>query len=380
MACSVRPDLADLEPYDPDMRPVRVMLSANENNWGMPDDVAREAQRRLADVALNRYPEATSPRLRELLGQMWDVPAHRVVVANGGDELLFNLLLAYGGKGRVLVNCPPTFSAYELYAKLTATSVVNVNRDANTFELDEDGLLESVRDPQAALVVVTSPNNPTGNLASVDFVRRLAQATSALVLVDEAYAEFCDAQASCVPLVSELPNVCVLRTMSKAYALAGARVGYLICPDDVADAMLAVRLPYSVNRMSQVVAETVVEMRGEFAPIIEAVREERSRLTEALEGLAAELAAGLPDGADGLRVGPSEANFVMVRFLGQASGLPCADEMHELLAADSILVRNFSHTPGLEGCLRISVGKPEEDDELLTSLRRHLGLSERPIQ
>mgnify|MGYP004453469965 FL=1 len=380
MACSVRPDLADLEPYDPDMRPVRIMLSANENNWGMPDDVAREAQRRLAGVALNRYPEATSPRLRELLGQMWDVPAHRVVVANGGDELLFNLLLAYGGKGRVLVNCPPTFSAYELYAKLTATSVVNVNRDANTFELDEDGLLEAVRDPRAALVVVTSPNNPTGNLASVDFVRKLAQATSALVLVDEAYAEFCDTQASCVPLVAELPNVCVLRTMSKAYALAGARVGYLICPDDVADAMLAVRLPYSVNRMSQVVAETVVEMRGEFAPIIEAVREERSRLTEALEALAAELAASLSDGADGLRVWPSEANFVMVRFPGQASGLPCADEMHELLAADSILVRNFSHTPGLEGCLRISVGKPEEDDELLTSLRRHLGLSERPIQ
>ena len=380
MACSVRPDLADLEPYDPDMRPVRIMLSANENNWGMPDDVASEVQRRLASVALNRYPEATSPRLRELLGQMWDVSAHRVVVANGGDELLFNLLLAYGGKGRVLVNCPPTFSAYELYAKLTATSVVNVNRDANTFELDEDGLLEAARDPRAALVVVTSPNNPTGNLASVDFVRKLAQATSALVLVDEAYAEFCDVQASCVPLVAELPNVCVLRTMSKAYALAGARVGYLICPDDVADAMLAVRLPYSVNRMSQVVAETVVEMRGEFVPVIEAVREERSRLTEALETLAAEVAARLPDGADGLRVWPSEANFVMVRFPGQTGGLPCADEMHELLAADSILVRNFSHAPGLEGCLRISVGKPEEDDELLVSLRRHLGLSERPIQ
>lgn len=380
MACSVRPDLADLEPYDPDMRPVRIMLSANENNWGMPDDVASEVQRRLAGVALNRYPEATSPRLRELLGQMWDVSAHRVVVANGGDELLFNLLLAYGGEGRVLVNCPPTFSAYELYAKLTATSVVNVNRDANTFELDEDSLLEAARDPRAALVVVTSPNNPTGNLASVDFVRKLAQATSALVLVDEAYAEFCDVQASCVPLVAELPNVCVLRTMSKAYALAGARVGYLICPDDVADAMLAVRLPYSVNRMSQVVAETVVEMRGEFVPVIEAVREERSRLTEALETLAAEVAASLPDCADGLRVWPSEANFVMVRFPGQTGGLPCADEMHELLAADSILVRNFSHTPGLEGCLRISVGKPEEDDELLVSLRRHLGLSERPIQ
>ena len=373
-APAVRPDLAGLEPYDPDMRPVRVMLSANENNWGVPAAVEREVQARLAKVPLNRYPEATSPRLRELLGRMWDVPAHRIVVGDGGDELLFNLLLAYGGPGRALVNCPPTFSAYELYAKLTATRVIDVVRDSETFALDEDGVVAAASDPGASLVILTSPNNPTGNLSSSEFVRRLAASTSALVLVDEAYGEFCDEGSSCVPLVGELPNVCVLRTLSKAYALAGARIGYLVCPDSVADALLAVRLPYSVNRMSQAAAEAVVEMRDEFAPVIEEIRGERERLEGLLESLARELAPRLPAGAAGLRVWPSQANFVTLRMPDPSAGLPCADEMHELLAADSILVRNFSHTPGLEGCLRISVGKPQEDDELVSCLRRHLGL------
>ena len=375
MTIGVRPDLADLEPYDPDMRPVRVMLSANENNWGLPAAVEQEALRRLSQVPLNRYPEATSPRLRELLGEAWEVDARNVVLANGGDELLFNLLLAFGGQGRVMVNCPPTFSAYALYAKLTATGVVDVPRDPETFEADFEALAQAAADPAACLVVLTSPNNPTGNLVGIEQVRRLAASTQAVVLVDEAYAEFCADDASCVGLVSELPNVCVLRTLSKAYALAGARVGYLICSDAVADAMLAVRLPYSVNRLSQAVAETVVEMRGEFAGAVAAIVEERSRLTGALEAMSRELAERAGGRAPRLRVWPSEANFVLLRVPGPAAGTPTADEIHELLAADSILVRNFSHTPGLEGCLRISVGKPEEDDELLASLRRHLGLS-----
>ncbi len=375
MTIQVRPDLADLEPYDPDMRPVRVMLSANENNWGLPAAVEQEALRRLAQVPLNRYPEATSPRLRELLGEAWGVDARNVVLANGGDELLFNLLLAFGGQGRVMVNCPPTFSAYALYAQLTATGVVDVPRDPETFEVDFDALAQAASDPAACLVVLTSPNNPTGNLVGIEQVARLAASTQALVLVDEAYAEFCADDASCMGLVAQFPNVCILRTLSKAYALAGARVGYLICSDEVASAMLAVRLPYSVNRMSQVVAETVVEMRGEFADTVARIVEERSRLIRAFEALADELAARAGSEAARLRTWPSEANFVLVRIPGPAAGVPSADELHELLATDSILVRNFSHTPGLEGCLRISVGKPEEDDELLASMRRHLGLS-----
>ena len=402
----LRADLLDLEPYDPDMRPVDVMLSANENNYGLPGPVREELLRRVADEPLNRYPEATAPRVRALLAQLWGVRPANVVVGNGGDELIFNLLLAFGGPGRALVNCPPTFSAYELYARLTMTPVIDVPRAAD-FVVDEPAVLAAARRDDAAIVVLTSPNNPSGNLGRVGFVRELAQVSDALIVVDEAYGEFCAPEASCMPLVAEFPNVCVLRTLSKAYALAGARMGYVVCGERVADGLLAVRQPYSVSRLDQLAAEVVLERRAELRPAVEAVVAERARLTGLLRALAAELAgdadelAGLAgaDGAAGLtdageaslQAGPrievfdSEANFVLVRLPepgpdapAGAGALPSADEVHERLAAASILVRNFSHTPGLEGCLRISVGRPEETDVLVARLREILGLSPEP--
>lgn len=414
----LRADLLDLEPYDPDMRPVDIMLSANENNYGLPASVRAELVRRLADEPLNRYPEATSPRVRALLAQMWGVEPAGVVVGNGGDELIFNLLLAFGGPGRALVNCPPTFSAYELYARLTQTPVVDVPRRPD-FSLDEPAVLAAAQRDETAVVVLTSPNNPSGNLGRVEFVRALAQASDALIVVDEAYGEFCAPDASCVSLVAEYPNVCVLRTLSKAYALAGARVGYVICGAQVADGLLAVRQPYSVSRLDQLAAEVVLERRAEMQPAVEAIVAERARLTARLRALAAEVtgaslgtvagaaaaepaasATGAEPAGSRIDVYDSEANFVLVRFSEPgpstrvpltapalaAAGcpepgapaptrqLPSADEIHERLASASVLVRNFSRTPGLHGCLRISVGRPEETDGLIARLREILGL------
>jgi histidinol-phosphate aminotransferase len=363
----VRDDLAQLEPYDPDMRAVDVMLSANENSFGLPEEVRAAVAAGLADAVAraHRYPEATSPRLRELLGAQWGVPARNVVVGNGGDELIFNLLLAYGGAGRSAVVCPPTFSAYALYAQLTATQVVEVPRTA-AFDVDEGATLAAAEG--AALVFVTSPNNPTGNLADPAFVRALARRTSGLVVVDEAYADFADPAASCVPLVAELPNVCVLKTLSKAYALAGARLGFVLAPDAVADALLAVRQPYSVSRFDQAAAEAVLLNRDALAPVVARLVEGRAHLTGRLEALCAQAAPGA------LRVYPSSANFVLVR-IDPSGGLPTADEVHEALARDhSVLVRNFSHTPGLEGCLRVTVGTPQQNDLLVQALRSVLGL------
>lgn len=366
----IRDDLADLEPYDPDMREVEVMLSANENAYGLPREVRAEMARRLAEVPAHRYPEATSRRLRGLLSEMWGVPARNVVVGNGGDELIFNLLLAFGGPGRTMVDCVPTFSAYALYAKLTGTSVFPVRRNAD-FSLDEEAVLAAARG--AHVVFVTSPNNPSGNLADPAFVRRLAEGTDALVVVDEAYADFADPAASCMPLVGEYGNVCVLKTLSKAYALAGARLGFVVCAPEVADALLAVRQPYSVSRFDQVAAETVVEMRASLEPARDALVENRALLGGRLAALAEEVGERLGSGA--VRVYPSEANFVLVRLSPDVPGLPSADEVHERLACEhSVLVRNFSHTPGLEGCLRLTVGTPEENDRLVAALRDVLGL------
>ncbi len=375
MAPRMRDDLQGMEPYDPDLRDVEVVLSANENSFGLPEAVCSEMARRLAAVPANRYPDATACRLRALLGDMWGVSARSVAVGNGGDELIFNLLLAFGGPGRTMVNCVPTFSAYALYARLTGTSVKNVRRRAEDFSLDEGAVLAAASD--ADLVFVTSPNNPTGNLVRSEFVRCLAAASDALVVVDEAYADFADPAASCIPLASEFPNVCVLKTLSKAYALAGARVGFVVAPPAVVDALFAVRQPYSVSSLDQVAAETVVEMRDALAPACDALVAGRSWLETRLCVVADELAAR--GGGAAMRVYPSEANFVLVRLLPGASGLPDADAVHESLASGhSVLVRNFSHVAGLEGCLRITVGTPRENARLLGALRAVLGLPANP--
>ena len=376
MPITLRPDLAGLVPYDPDMRPADVVLTANENNYGLPAAVRACVDAALAAVETNRYPEATSPALREALGALWGVPARSVVVGNGGDEIIFNLLLAFGGPTRPLVTCPPTFSAYELYARLTQTPVVSVPRTAG-FGIDEPAVLAAAR--SAGIVILCSPNNPTGMTVRPAFVAALAEATDALVMVDEAYGEFADPAASCVPLVATHDNVCVLRTLSKAYAMAGARVGYLVAPDAVADGMLAVRLPYSVNRFSQAAALAVVESAAELAPVTAAIVAERGRLAALLDEVAADLAAA---GAPGMETFPSEANFVLVRLPGAGGGdaaapLPDAHEVHELLARAGILVRDFSSTAGCEGCLRVSVGRPAETDALVAELRRILGLAPR---
>ena len=364
---TLRPDLEGLEPYDPDMRPVEVMLSANENSHGLPQSLRDEVCLALAQVDTSRYPEATSPELRELLGQMWGVPAHGVVLGNGGDEIIFNLLLAFGGADRPLVTCPPTFSAYELYAQLTCTPVVRVPRREG-YAVDEDALMQAARG--AGIVIVCSPNNPTGNVVDPAFIDRLASSTDALVMVDEAYGEFADEGTSCVGLIARHENVCVLRTLSKAYALAGARVGYMLAGRDVADGLLAVRLPYSVNRFSQAAAAVVVRGREQVDPIVRTIVEERGYLAGQLEVLAAEIRAA---GKGDLAVYPSQANFILVRLLpaGQDS-LPSAHEVHEELAEGGILVRDFSSAPGLSGGLRFTVGTAREDAMLMDALRRIL--------
>ncbi len=375
MEVRLRDDLASLTPYDPDMREVEVMLSANENSYGLPDGVRAEMARRLAEVPAHRYPEATSPRLRTLLGDLWGVPARNVVVGNGGDEIIFNLLLAFGGPDRTAVVCPPTFSAYELYAQLTGTKVVNVRR-TDGFSLDEPAVLAAAA--KADLVFLTSPNNPTGNLTRPDFARCLARSTDALIVVDEAYAEFTSPEASCIPLTREYPNICVLKTLSKAYALAGARLGYLIAPDAVVDGLLAVRQPYSVSRFDQAAAEVVLEMHERFEPIIAALVADRAKLAEALERTARDLAART--GGPTMAVYPSDANFILVRFPADVDDIPSADLIHESLASEhSILVRNFSHTPGLTGCLRLTVGTPQENARLVSALRSVLGLDPEPV-
>ena len=344
----VQPHLRDLEPYDPNFAPTRVNLSANENTYGVPAAVRAAMDEALAATPTNRYPDPMSNDLRAALAAWHGVRRENVIVGNGGDELLYNLVLAFGGPGRTLVNVPPCFSEYAFFASLAQTEVVDVWRDPETLLPRADELVEAAR--AASLVVLTSPNNPTGDVTPLGLVRRVCEACPGLVLVDEAYGEFAEEGTSAEALLGEHDNLLVLHTLSKAFALAGARCGYVIAAPDVIDALAAVRQIYSVNVLTQAAALVAVGRREEFAPVVAKIRRERTRLAEALGRI------------EGVRVWPSEGNFVLVRIAR-------ASRVRERLRDEySILVRDFSYAPGLADCLRITVGTPEENGAVIDAL------------
>ncbi|WP_273396022.1 histidinol-phosphate transaminase [Thermophilibacter mediterraneus] len=348
LASRVRPALRSFVPYDPAFSPCRVNLSANENTHEMPAEYVGAVRAALAATPLNRYPDPMANALRDALAERHSVGRGSVVVGNGGDEVLFNLLLAFGGPGRSLVTCPPDFSEYALFAQMTETPHVTVPRDAEDFSVDADALVAAARG--AALVIVTSPNNPTGNLLDRALVERLLDETDALVLVDEAYVEFAPPGSSVVDLVAARPRLVVLRTLSKAFGMAGVRAGYLVADPAVVDVLASVRQIYSVDVLAQAAALAAVTHRDALAPVVADVTSERERLSAGL--------AALP----GVRVWPSAGNFVLVR-------VPGAHRVWERLRDEhSVLVRDFSSTPGLGDCLRISVGTRGENDVLLDAL------------
>ena len=344
----VQPHLRTLEPYDPNFTPTRVNLSANENTYDVPAPARALIDEALATTPTNRYPDPMSNDLRDELAAWHGVSRENVIVGNGGDELLYNFLLAFGGPGRTLVNVPPTFSEYAFFASLTQTGVRDVWRDPETFLPRADELVAAAG--EASLVILTSPNNPTGDVAALELVARVCDACPGLVMVDEAYGEFAAAGSSAEALLAEHDNLLVLHTLSKAFALAGARCGYVIAAPDVIDVLAAVRQIYSVNVLTQAAALAAVRARAEFDATVEKIVSERSRLYESLARV------------EGVCVWPSEGNFILARMAG-------ASRVRERLRDErSILVRDFSYAPGLADCLRITVGTPEENDAVIEAL------------
>lgn len=345
----VRPALAGFEPYDPAFSVCEVNLSANENTHPLPESVQNAMLDAMRSTPLNRYPDPLANDLRDELAAWHGVQRGNVMVGNGGDEILFNLLFCFGGPGRSLVVCPPCFEEYKNFAKMCETDVVEVWRREPDFSIDADALLEAARG--AAIVMITSPNNPTGDLISPALVQRLLDQTDALILLDEAYIEFAKKGSSLVSWVADNPRLMVLRTLSKAFGLAGLRCGYLVANKEIVDVLAAIRQIYSEDVIAQAVATAAVRRRSELEPTLASIVGERKRLCEAL--------GELPD----VVLWPSEANFVLAR-------MPHAGDVRARLRDEySVLVRDFSYAKGLGDCLRITVGTPNENDRLISALR-----------
>ncbi|MBQ3106931.1 MAG: histidinol-phosphate transaminase [Eggerthellaceae bacterium] len=348
-----------LVPYDPKYLPAEALLSANENPLDVSDGIRREIEDELREVPFNRYPDPLANELRDMIAHANGLKREQVLLGNGGDELLFNIALAWGGPGRTCLDMPPTFSVYAANARLTGTRVVNVPlRD--DFSIDEEAVLARVAQGDIDYLTVTSPNNPTGKLARVEFIERLLDATDALVMVDEAYYEF--SRSTVLPLLAEHKNLIILRTFSKAYSLAGVRLGYVLAHEDVINEFVKVRQPYSVDALSQIVARAVYAHRHEFEEGALRIAQERERVFAELSRM------------EGVRAYSSDANYLLFRMLDD-SGVPSCEraaQLWERLYERGVLVRDFSRSALLEGCLRVSIGTHEENNAFLSGLRNFM--------
>jgi len=343
-----RAELADLVGYDAKEIRADVVLSANENPHNLPGELLDKlADRVRHDIEFNRYPDPLSSHLRGLIAEANGLEPSNVLVGNGGDEIILDVLLAWGGPGRTIVDLPPTFAMYGIDARMTGTSVVEVPRGPE-FEVDADALMAEAGSGRADIIVVSNPNNPTGTMAPEQLLIDVLKATDALVLVDEAYFEF--SRTTMRPHMSRHGNLAILRTFSKAFSFAGLRAGYLLAHEDVIAELTKVRQPYSVNRFTQVAASLAFRDRMVFEAGVRDTMRTRDTLLHVLSAM------------PGIEVFPSEANFVLFR-VEHASAV-----WRDLLHDHSILVRDFSRTPGLENCLRVTIGTDEEIARFLAAM------------
>jgi histidinol-phosphate aminotransferase len=352
---SVRDDLKDLHPYGAPQVDVPVRLNTNENPYPPTPALQRAVAAAVARAAttLNRYPDRDAVELRKDLADYLGhgLTAGHVWAANGSNEVIQQLLQAFGGPGRRALGFDPGYSMHPLIARVTCTAWIDVDRDED-FGLDAKNAAQAIKDAQPRLVFLTSPNNPTGTAAPPEVIEAICDAAPGLVVIDEAYAEFARAGTpSALGLLPRYPHLVVTRTMSKAFAMAGARIGYLAAAPEVVEKLLLVRLPYHLSAVTQAVARAALALAAEPLATVTLLRAERDNLVAWLKGR-------------GLRVADSDANFVLFGTFEQRR------DVWQGLLDRGVLVREV----GPPRWLRVTVGTPEEMTVFKSALSEVLGL------
>lgn len=350
MRLPLREELRGIEPYGAPQLDVPVCLNVNENPYAPSETVVADVAAAVADATrtLNRYPDREFTALRQALADYLNrdggrgLTAAQIWAANGSNEVMLHLLQAFGGPGRTALSFAPTYSMYPEYARDSNTRWVAGRRE-DDFSLDPARAVALVQEEQPTVVLLPSPNNPTGTALPLDTVRELCAAAAAndipgVVVIDEAYAEFRrTGTPSALELLPATPNLVVSRTMSKAFALAGGRLGYLAASTEICDALRVVRLPYHLSAVTQAVAVTALRHADELLARVDDLRAERDRTVDWLRGR-------------GLAVADSDANFCLFGTFEDRHAV------FEGLLARGVLIRET----GPDGWLRVSIGTPEE--------------------
>lgn len=341
----IREDLRDQQPYGAPQIAAPVSLNVNENPYPPSEALVTDAATAVAEVVrgLNRYPDREAVQLRADLARYLEqesgvtVETRQVWAANGSNEIMQQVLQAFGGPGRAVLSFSPTYSMYSEYARNTNTEYIAIPR-ADDFSIDRAAALEAIAAHRPSVIMLASPNNPTGTALDLDLISEIHAATDGIVVVDEAYAEFRRAGTeSAATLVPSHRRLLVARTMSKAFAFAGARVGYAVAQIPVIDALRIVRLPYHLSATTQVLARVALAHADELQADVATLRTDRDALAEWLLW-------------NGFEAPPSDANFIM---FGQFAD---RGAVWQGLVDRGVLVREV----GPPEWLRVSIGRPEE--------------------
>ena len=350
---SIKPAVRAVRAYTLAPHRASLKLNQNENPWDAPPRIKDEVLRRFAERKWSQYPDFVPASLHENLAAFAGWRPDGIIAGNGSNELIQALLMVTMEPGKTLLFSEPTFTLYRQVAKVLGAEVENVFLTSD-LQYDSEALQKVIAERQPDVTIICSPNNPTGCVIDDATLRTLLETSRGLVVIDEAYHEF--AGHSVVPLLREHENLIVLRTFSKAMAVAALRIGYLLASPDLVREIGKAVLPYNVNVFSQIVAEVAIEnYEDELRPLVRQIVSERERLFAELSEI------------DGLAPVASKANFIVVKSQTDPKRI-----FTELLARD-ILIRDVSGYPMLGEYFRFSVGTPEENNYLLEKIREICG-------
>ena len=346
---SIKNQVRALRAYSLSPHRASIKINQNENPFDAPPAIKQETLRRLEKRKWSRYPDFIPVSLQERLADFSSWQRDGVIAGNGSNELIQALLMVTIGEGKRVLISEPTFALYRQVTTVLGGDLISVPL-TREFQFDVESLAREIEQKQPDVVILCSPNNPTGCVLSAEDLRRLLSIAPGLVVIDEAYHEF--AQRSAVPLLNEFDRLVVLRTFSKAMALAALRVGYLLASPELVTEIRKAVLPYNLNAFSQTAAEVAIDLyEAELLPLVRAIISERDRLFDELKKI------------QGLSPIKSEANFMI------AKATVGPKQIFDELIKKDILVRDVSSYPMLSEYFRISVGTPEENDLLVEALR-----------
>lgn len=329
-----------------------IKLDAMENPYSLPESLLSEWAERVKSVDINRYPDPGAEQLKQVMRDQLRLPQNTgLILGNGSDEIIQMLAMAFGGAGRSFMSMEPTFVMYRMIAAMNGLEYINVELNTDDFSFDMEKTIQLIEKHQPAVVFIANPNNPTGNIHSMDELRKIAAVCPGVLIIDEAYAPFTDMTAE--PLLEEFSNVLIMRTVSKM-GLAGLRLGYLIGDEQWIAELDKVRLPYNINVLTQAAAIFALENRGIFDDQARLLRRDREAMLTSLSE------------NPHVHAWPSEANFILFKIVDSKLS---ATEVFESLKSQGVLIKNLSNGhSALQNCLRVTVGTTEENACFLEAL------------